>query len=95
VHALLWLIEGLAAGWLAGKMLAGEGKHLIMEALMGMAGGIGGGFAMSSLANLVHDKMIFTDMAAILGGVMFTAASRLIDGKRKATATQYIISRTE
>lgn len=78
MHALLWVIGGLVGGWLTGKMMAGEGRNLVMDVVMGAAGGIGGGFIMSTLGSLVHGRMIFTDMASMAGGVALTALYRLV-----------------
>ncbi len=82
MHALLWVIDGLVAGWLTGKMMAGHGRDLVMDVVMGAAGGIGGGFMTSTLGSLVHGRMIFTDMAAMAGGVALTALYRLIAGSQ-------------
>lgn len=87
MHAILWLIDGLVAGWLTGKMMAGEGRDLVIDVVMGMAGGIAGGFIVGTLGSLVRGKMIFTDMAAMLGAVALTAFSRLVAGRREYGAT--------
>ena len=83
MHALLWLIDGLAAGWLTGQMMPGEGRDSVMDAVIGMAGGIAGGFIVGTLGFLVQGKMIFTDMAAILCAVALTALSRFFAGRRE------------
>ena len=36
MHVLLWLIDGWVAGWLTVKMMAGEGRDLVMDVVMGM-----------------------------------------------------------
>lgn len=87
MHALLWVIDGLVAGWLTGKMMAGEGRDLVMDVVMGIAGALAGGFLLSATHTLVQGKMIFTDMAAVLGAVTVTALSRLVSGRREYGAT--------
>jgi uncharacterized membrane protein YeaQ/YmgE (transglycosylase-associated protein family) len=87
MHALLWLMDGLVAGWLTGKMIAGEGRHLVMDVVMGMAGGIAAGFIAGRLGTLVQGKMIFTDLAAMLGAVALTVLSRWLGGRRKYGTT--------
>ena len=83
MHALLWLIDGLVAGWLTGNMMAGERRDLVMmDVVMGMAGGVAGGFFAMILGSLVQGTMIFTDLAAMLGAVALTALSRLVAGRR-------------
>ena len=87
MHVLLWVVDGLVAGWLTGKMMAGEGRDLVMDVVMGMAGGIGGGFVVSTFSSLVQGKMIFTNLAAMAGGIALTALSRLVTGRREYGAT--------
>ncbi len=82
MHALLWVIDGSVAGWLTGKMMAGHGRDLVMDVVMGAAGGIATGFIMSTFSSLIHGRMIFTDMAAMAGGVALTALYRLIAGSQ-------------
>jgi uncharacterized membrane protein YeaQ/YmgE (transglycosylase-associated protein family) len=85
--ALLWILDGLVAGWLTGKLLAGEGRDLVMDVVMGAAGGIGGGFIVAALSSLVHGKMFYTNMGAIFGAVILTALSRYFSGRREYGST--------
>jgi uncharacterized membrane protein YeaQ/YmgE (transglycosylase-associated protein family) len=87
MHALFWVMDGLAAGWLTGKMMAGEGRDLVMDVVMGMAGGFAGGFILSTFSSLVQGKMIFTNLAAMACGVALTALSRWVTGRREFGAT--------
>jgi uncharacterized membrane protein YeaQ/YmgE (transglycosylase-associated protein family) len=89
MHALPWFIDGLVAGWLTGKMMAGEGRDLVMDLVTGAAGAIAGGFIMSTLGSLVHGRMIFTDMAAMAGGVALTAVYRLL-ARRQVRETRFL-----
>ena len=80
---LLWILDGLVAGWLTGKLLAGEGRDLVMDIVMGVAGGIGGGLVVAALSSLVHGKMIYTNLGAIFGAVIMTALPRYCSGRRE------------
>ena len=84
---LFWILDGLAAGWLTGKFMFSEGRDWVMDIVMGVAGAIGGGFLLSSLPALIHGKMIFTNLAAIMGAVTFTGLSRYFGGRREFRAT--------
>jgi uncharacterized membrane protein YeaQ/YmgE (transglycosylase-associated protein family) len=84
---LLWILDGLVAGWLTGQILAGEGRELVMDIVMGVAGGIGGGFIVSALSSLVHGKMIYTNLGAIFGAVILTSVSRYFSGRREYGST--------
>jgi hypothetical protein len=76
--------------WLIGKMMAGEGRDLEMEVVMGMTPGIAGGFSVGTLGSLVQGKMIFTDLAAMLGAGAVTALSHLVAGRREYGATDQL-----
>jgi uncharacterized membrane protein YeaQ/YmgE (transglycosylase-associated protein family) len=87
MHVLLWVIDGLVAGWVTGKALEGEGRDLVMDATMGVAGAIAGGFLFSATHLLVRGVMIYTNLAAILGAVVLTVVSRYIGGRREHSST--------
>jgi uncharacterized membrane protein YeaQ/YmgE (transglycosylase-associated protein family) len=57
-----WILVGVIAGWLAGKVLSGRGAGVILDIVLGLAGALVGGF----LFNL----LVRTDTAGT-GGVGF------------------------
>jgi uncharacterized membrane protein YeaQ/YmgE (transglycosylase-associated protein family) len=87
VHVLLWAIDGLVAGWLMGKIMSSEGRDWVMDAVMGVAGAVAGGFLLSATHGLVQGMMIYTNLAAILGAVILTALSRHVGGRREYAST--------
>ena len=91
MHVLLWVIDGLiaglVAGWVARKLMAGGGRDLVMDAVMGVAGALAGGFLFSAAHLLVRGIMIYTNLAAILGAVILTFASRYFAGEREYSST--------
>lgn len=84
---VLWIAVGVAAGHLTGKFMSSEGRDRVMDIVMGLAGGIGGGFLLTATDPLVQGKMIYTSLAAILGGVIFARLSQSISGRREYGAT--------
>lgn len=40
---LFWVIEGLVAGWLMGKIMGSEGRDRVMNAIMGVGGAVAEG----------------------------------------------------
>ena len=84
---LLWIVDGVAAGYLTGKFMSSEGRDWVMDIVMGLAGGVGGGFLLSAMHVLVEGKMIFTNLAAMSGAVVLTALSRYVSGRREYGAT--------
>lgn len=83
---LLWIVEGVVASWLAGKVMSSEGRDHVMDTVMGAAGGLAGGFLLSA-AGLVQGKMIYTSLTAILGAVILTVLSRHVGGSREYGST--------
>ena len=83
---LFWIIDGLVASWLLGKMMSDQGRDLLMDIIMGVAGGVGGGFIASVGGLPVQGKMIYTNLAAILGTVLLTSLSRRIAAGRRRYA---------
>jgi uncharacterized membrane protein YeaQ/YmgE (transglycosylase-associated protein family) len=79
---LLWIVDGLAAGWLTGKAMSADGRGLIMDVLTGIVGGVGGGFLIHVAGLPVQGKMIYTNLAAILGAVVLTTLSRIVTQRR-------------
>ena len=43
-HLLVWLVVGLVAGWLAGKVMTGHGFGIIVDILVGIVGAFIGGY---------------------------------------------------
>lgn len=69
---LLWvIIVGLIAGWLAGKIMGTGGYGPVIDILLGVAGGIVGGFmlhlvGLRSSGGLIPSIIVATIGAAIL-----------------------------
>ncbi|HKN61853.1 MAG TPA: hypothetical protein VJW93_11785 [Candidatus Acidoferrales bacterium] len=79
---VFWIVDGLAAGWLTGKAMSADGRELMMDVLMGVMGGVGGGFLIQVAGLPVQGKMIYTNLAAILGAVVLTTLSRIATQRR-------------
>ena len=75
---LFWIIDGLVASWLLGKMMSDQGRDLLRDIIMGVVGGVGGGFIINVAGLPVQGKMIYTNLAAILGAALLTSLSRRI-----------------
>jgi|SRR5271166_5119492 len=75
---LWWIIVGLIAGWLTGKIMSGGGYGPIMDIVIGIVGALIGGFIMRSLGFAGSGGMIYTILVAVLGAVLLTLLLRLI-----------------
>lgn len=73
-----WIIVGIIAGWITGKIMSGGGYGAFMDMIIGLIGAVIGGFIMRSLGHAGSGGMIYTILVAVLGAVILTLLLRLI-----------------
>jgi uncharacterized membrane protein YeaQ/YmgE (transglycosylase-associated protein family) len=74
---LLWvIIVGLVAGWAAGRIMGGGGYGPVIDILLGIAGGIVGGFLLHLLGLYSSGGLISEIVVATIGGVFLIWLSR-------------------
>ncbi len=75
---LVWMVVGLAAGWIASLLLGGRG--IIRYLLVGMIGSVVGGYLFAALgAEIPIDKGWIRDiLVAAAGAVIVIIVSRII-----------------
>jgi uncharacterized membrane protein YeaQ/YmgE (transglycosylase-associated protein family) len=76
-----WIIVGLIAGFLTGKIMKGSGFGALMDIVVGIVGAIVGGFIMRALGFAGQGGFIYTILIATLGAIILTWLIRLITGK--------------
>jgi uncharacterized membrane protein YeaQ/YmgE (transglycosylase-associated protein family) len=79
---LWWIIVGLVAGWLTGKIMKGSGYGFFVDIIVGIAGALVGGFIARHLGLGVHYGMIATILVATGGAIVLVFLLRLISGNR-------------
>jgi uncharacterized membrane protein YeaQ/YmgE (transglycosylase-associated protein family) len=80
-HIVVWLIIGLVAGALAGRVVAGRGFGCLADTAVGLAGAVLGGVILSLLTpnRAVDTGGTIGDIAvAFLGAVLLLAIVRLL-----------------
>jgi len=77
-----WIIVGLIAGFLTGKLMKGSGYGAIGDIVIGIVGAIIGGFIMRAVGFTGQGGMIYTIIVAIVGAVILTLLLRLVTGNR-------------
>jgi uncharacterized membrane protein YeaQ/YmgE (transglycosylase-associated protein family) len=82
---LAWIVVGLIAGWVTGKLMRGSGYGVIVDIVVGIAGAIIGGLIMRSLGFAGQGGMIYTILVAIVGAVLLTWIIRMVTGGRGGT----------
>ncbi len=77
-----WIIVGLIAGFLTGKLMKGSGFGAIGDIVVGIVGAIIGGFIMQHLGYAGSGGLIYTIIVAVIGAVLLTLLLRLVTGNR-------------
>jgi uncharacterized membrane protein YeaQ/YmgE (transglycosylase-associated protein family) len=86
-HGLIaWIIIGLVAGWLTGKLMKGSGFGFFMDMIVGLVGALVGGFISSHLGfgGVRQHGLIVSIIIAVIGAVILTVVLRLVTGNRQA-----------
>jgi uncharacterized membrane protein YeaQ/YmgE (transglycosylase-associated protein family) len=79
---LWWIVVGLIAGWITGKIMKGGGYGAMWDIVLGIAGAIVGGWIMRLLGGTGHGGMIYTIIVAVGGAVLLTLLVRLVTGNK-------------
>jgi len=80
-HGLIWwLLIGLLAGWLAGKMARGRGFGCIGDILIGLIGSVIGGWIFTRLGIFHANTFLYSLAAATIGAVLLVSIAHLFFG---------------
>jgi uncharacterized membrane protein YeaQ/YmgE (transglycosylase-associated protein family) len=79
---IAWVIIGLLAGWLAGKLSRGHGFGCIANILIGLVGAVLGGWIFTQLG-IVRFGFIYSLAAATLGAVILVAIAGIFSGGKE------------
>jgi uncharacterized membrane protein YeaQ/YmgE (transglycosylase-associated protein family) len=72
----LWIISGVVAGWLTGQMMRGRGYGLIGDLVIGLLGGMVGGWLFGAL-ELAARNTVGEIVMAFVGGAVLVALVRI------------------
>jgi uncharacterized membrane protein YeaQ/YmgE (transglycosylase-associated protein family) len=75
---LMWILVGLVAGWLTGKIMKGSGYGFFVDILLGIAGALVGGFIANHLGLDAHGGFLYSTLIAVAGAVILVAILRLL-----------------
>ena len=84
---LAWIVVGLIAGWLAGRVMRGGGYGLIGDIIVGVVGGLIGGWLASSVLHIgaeVSGINVESILVAFVGAVILLVLLRLLRGGRRS-----------
>jgi uncharacterized membrane protein YeaQ/YmgE (transglycosylase-associated protein family) len=74
---LWWIIVGLIAGWLAGKVMKGGGYGVLMDIVLGILGAILGGWLFGVLGISLGRGLIGSIIVAFIGAVILVWITRM------------------
>jgi uncharacterized membrane protein YeaQ/YmgE (transglycosylase-associated protein family) len=81
-HGILyWILIGLIAGWLAGKIARGAGYGCITDVILGLVGSVLGGWLFMKLG-ILGGGMLYSVAAATVGAVILVTIVHLFAGDR-------------
>ena len=76
---LIWfLLIGLIAGWLAGKVMRGGGFGVVGDIVVGIIGALIGGWLFGKLGISIGGGLLGAIITAFVGAVLFILLLRLI-----------------
>ena len=75
-----WLLIGLLAGWLAGKIARGRGFGCIGDIILGLIGSVIGGWIFTKLGIIHANTFLFSLAAATVGAVVLVSIAHLFFG---------------
>jgi uncharacterized membrane protein YeaQ/YmgE (transglycosylase-associated protein family) len=79
-HSLFsWLLLGLVAGWLAGKLARGRGYGCITDIILGLVGSYIGGWIFMRL-HILGGGFLYSLAAATLGAVILVCIAHAFSG---------------
>ena len=84
---LSWVIVGLIAGFLAGQVMKGGGYGLIGDLIIGVLGGLLGGwiaFYFFHVGDTMSEITLVSILAAFAGAILLILILRMIGGRRSS-----------
>ncbi len=82
MHFIWWILVGLVAGFLTGKIMKGSGFGVLGDIVVGILGAFAGGFIFEKLGFGGSGGFIYTVFVAVIGAIILTWLFRLITGNR-------------
>jgi len=87
MSVLSWIVVGLIAGWLAGRVMRTGGYGLVGDIIVGVVGGLLGGWLATSVLKIgaeVNGINLESILVAFLGSVVLLILLRLLGGGRRS-----------
>ena len=75
---LAWIVVGLIAGWLAGKVMKGGGYGVLVDIILGILGGVLGGWVFGLLGIWPGGGILGAIIVSFVGAIILVAITRLL-----------------
>jgi uncharacterized membrane protein YeaQ/YmgE (transglycosylase-associated protein family) len=85
---LSWIVVGAIAGWLSGQVMKGRGFGLLGDIIIGIVGGLIGGFlaeVLFKVPNAVNGFNLTSILVAFLGAVLVIIIARMFQGRGRGS----------
>ena len=82
---IVWIVVGLAAGWLAGQLMKGSGYGILGDLVLGVVGAFIGGWLFGAIApGSQPNGLLGSILVATIGAVVVIVIARALGGRRLA-----------
>jgi len=83
---IAWIVLGLIAGWIASKIMHGEGSGLLMNLVLGVVGAFVGGLLISVVGGVgVTGFNLWSLLVSVLGAVIVLWLSNALRSRRRVS----------
>jgi uncharacterized membrane protein YeaQ/YmgE (transglycosylase-associated protein family) len=83
---LAWIVLGLIAGWIASKIMHGQGSGLLMNLVLGVVGAFVGGLLISVVGGVgVTGFNLWSLLVSVLGAVIVLWLSNALRSRRRVS----------
>jgi uncharacterized membrane protein YeaQ/YmgE (transglycosylase-associated protein family) len=82
MNLMIAVVAGIAAAWLAGRIMRGNGFGLPGDAIVGVIGALIGGYVFHTVAREFGDGMIGNVVVAFAAALLLLFVVRLFTGRR-------------
>ncbi|MFC7478258.1 GlsB/YeaQ/YmgE family stress response membrane protein [Dankookia sp. GCM10030260] len=83
---IAWIVLGLIAGWIASKIMHGEGSGLLMNLVLGVVGAFVGGLLISVVGGVgITGFNLWSLLVSVLGAVVVLWLYNAFRSRRRVT----------
>jgi uncharacterized membrane protein YeaQ/YmgE (transglycosylase-associated protein family) len=83
---IAWIVVGLIAGWMAGKVMRGAGFGLVGDIIVGVVGGVIGGWLATNVLHWgaeMNGINLESILVAFVGAILLLVVLRVFGGGRR------------